>query len=179
MKRILVVLTAVALFGLPLTGFGMDLSEIKYGIHGGVMLPQGDLDDDANADMGYVVGGQMVLPTGIMDELMAGLSLDYVMTDGDYDMELSGIELMGLGRYVFDLGNDVKLFGQLGLGVLMWDFEIGSGWNKYEDDGTDFGFAIGGGLSFMENFEAVALYKSFDTGDTDAEYITLTVGYNF
>lgn len=178
MKKLLVALIAVACLGFPLTGFGASLDEIKFGIHGGVVLPQGDMDD-AGADMGFTFGGQALMPSGIMDELMFGASADYMMGDGDYDMEYSGIELLGFGRFVAELSSDMQIFGQLGLGFLMWDTEAEVpsyyGTVKYEDDGTDFGFAIGGGLAFMENFEAVALYKSFD----DADYISLTFGYNF
>ena len=55
---------------------------------------------------------------------------------------------------------------------IKWKVEADGGG---DDDGTDFGFAIGGGIGFMEKFEGVAMYKSFD----DAEYVTLTLGFNF
>ena len=51
-----------------------------------------------------------------------------------------------------------------------------AGFVEDEDDtDTEFGFAFGGGVKFMEKFEAMALYKSFG----DADYISITVGYVF
>ena len=177
----------VALFAFPVSGFCFDLSEMTYGVNGGVMLPQGDLDD-AGMDMGYTIGGQALMPSGVMDELTWGLSVSFGMMSGEekegnvkVEADLTIIEIMPTARYEFPVdAGDVKIFGQLGVGMAFGKMEIDyspEGWWGEDDDDTDneFGFAIGGGVGFMENFEAVALYKKFD----DAEYITLTVGYNF
>jgi opacity protein-like surface antigen len=187
MKRILVALTAVALFVFPLTGFGMDFSEIKYGINAGVMLPQGDLDD-MGLDMGYVIGGQAMMPSGVMDEMLIGLCLSAGMASGeqdsnngwasyeaDYDFKV--FEVLPTVRFEFPLdAADMKVFGQAGIGFAWGEVEVDvDGYGSESEDDTEFGFAVGGGLAFMENFEATALYKSFD----DADYVTITVGYNF
>lgn len=176
MKKVLLAVVAVCLLMFPASGFSLDMDEISFGLHGGVFLPQGDFDD-IGADMGFLFGGQAFMPSGMMDELAFGVSLDFGMTDGDYDLEYSGFELLCIARYYLPLDlSDLQVFGQLGLGFNMYDVE----WDipyygSYSDDGTEFGFALGGGVIFMENFEAAIMYKSFD----EADYITITVGYNF
>ncbi|MBU0991248.1 MAG: porin family protein [Proteobacteria bacterium] len=189
MKKLLVALITVALFAFPVAGFCLDLSEVTYGVNGGVLLPQGDLDD-AGMDMGYTIGGQGLMPSGVMDELSWGLCLSFGMMSGsesegsiDVDVDLTIIEVLPTARFEFPVdAGDVKIFGQLGIGMAFGKSKIdyspeypAYGLEDDDDSSNEFGFAIGGGVSFMENFEAVALYKSFD----DADYISLTIGYNF
>lgn len=187
MKKLLVVLMTVALFAFPVSGFCLDLSEMTFGVNGGLMLPQGDLDD-IGLDMGFVIGGQAMMPSGVMDELTVGLCVTAGMASGDYeesgwgysvegDIDFKMFEILPTARFTLPLdAGDIQVFGQAGVGFAWGEVEVDiDNYGSESDDDTEFGFAFGGGATFMENFEAVALYKKFD----DIEYITLTIGYNF
>ena len=167
MKKSGFVILVASLLVCPTKGMCMDWSLIQYNARGGLILPDND------ADLGIVLGGQALLPIEKGIKLSLGGSLDYSLAGGDADF--SGIEIMGIGRYDFDLKNGIRAFGQAGVGVLFWKMEYENEQVQLETDGTDLGLSIGGGLKFGENVEAMALIKLFDAANS----IALTIGYNF
>ena len=175
MKKLLVVLMTVALFAFPVSGFCLDLSEMTFGVNGGITWPLGDLDD-AEADMGFTFGGQALMPSGIMDELSFGGLLNYVTMDGDdWEDKTSIIEILPKARYTFADTGDFQIFGEVGVGLFRWDND--------DDDGMEIGLALGGGVKIAENMEVLGTYKRFkvdeDDLDMDVEYIAITFGYYF
>ena len=171
-KGLLVIVFAVCLM-LSTSGFAIEL-----GVKGGLHMPMGDYGD--LVDTGYTIGGQMKMPA--TDVVSWGVHAGYAMASGDFlgaDVDTTLIELYPFVDFYPVRTDRADVFLRGGLGFNMWDIEVDKpGHGSYSDDGTDMMIAAGGGVNFMKNFEAVALYNMV-FGDFDDSYFTLTIGYNF
>lgn len=183
MKKFIMAVVAVLLM-FPTAGFSFDLSEVTYGVFGGFIFPD-DAETpygDVGLDMGFTIGGQALMPSGMNDELSFGVQLAYSMTSGDktffgtkYDLDVKIIEIFPIARYNLDFeAGDMSFFCQAGLGFGNIDAEVSTSTGSGSDDETEFGFGFGGGVKVTENIEVVAMYKDFD-----GSFFSLTVGYNF
>lgn len=173
-KGLVVALFSAMFLLMSATGFAMEI-----GIKGGVHMPQGDYGD--LVDMGYMVGGQLKMPAS--DTLSWGVHLGYGMASGDFlgvDVDSTVIELYPFVDYYVSRTDKADVFLRGGLGFNMWEAEADSHYYglSMSEDGTDIMIAAGGGVNFMKNFEAVALYNHV-FGDFDDAYLTFTIGYNF
>lgn len=176
MKRKGVVVLFSAMFLLmSATCFAMQL-----GVKGGVHMPMGDYGD--LVDTGFTFGGQMKMPA--TDVLSWGVHATYSMASGDLlgvDVDSTMIELYPFVDFYPVRTDQADFFLRGGLGLNMWEIEADSHYYgvSMSEDGTDLMVAFGGGVNFMRNFEAVALYN-MGLGDLDdVEYFTFTIGYNF
>lgn len=168
MKKLFVIISVIAsLFVMPISGLCMDFSKIQFNAHGGLFFPDND------ADMGFTLGGHALYPfIETIAPLSMGVSLDYSTAGGDADFSM--IELMGIARYDFNVGQNLNFFAQAGVGVCKWEMEYDVNYRYYyynrhytvSADDTEFGISLGGGMKFMKNF-----------GEADS--FTVTVGYNF
>lgn len=132
-----------------------------------------------------LIGGHALYPfVSNLENLSMGVSLEYSAAGGVVDF--SAIELLEIARYEFDFGENIDVFAQAGIGVTKWEMEYERiyvryyyGYRNYtytvSRDDTEFGIALGGGIKFMEHFEAMTQVKFFGEADS----FTVTVDYNF
>ena len=188
--RNLIVWTFVALlaFAGPATA---QSTNFGLGAFAGVSMPMGDFGDDATggesgfAEMGFVGGLDLFFPLGMtglswltsasvsahsIDEETTGREGGYLfiplVTGARYDIAAGplGVFLTGQGGVVFNKGPD---------------FEPTVGETIESDWGTDFGFALGGGIQATENIYAGVKY--FPLGDVEfaGEATTSTQNVSF
>jgi opacity protein-like surface antigen len=175
MKKVLFVLVVAVALAFPTAAF----CQAGWGAYGGLLMPQGDLDDAV--DMGFALGAQWFTPYSGNDAMSWGVMGGFGMASGDrsiwgYDIEtdVRFIEIIPTGRYNFAPGENMSFFGQVGLGLNYVTVDADYyGYSNSESD-TEFGFTLGGGVQYSQ-YEGLIQYKSFN----DCQYITLTVGYNF
>lgn len=184
--RNLIVWTVVALlaFAGPATA---QSTNFGLGAFAGVSMPMGDFGDDASnesgfAEIGFVGGLDLFFPLGMtglswltsasvsahsIDEETTGSDGGYLfiplVTGARYDIAAGplGVFLTGQGGVVFNKGPS---------------FEPVLGETVESDWGTDFGFALGGGVQATENIYAGVKY--FPLGDVDFRYQDTDIGQN-
>ena len=184
--RKLIVWTFVALlaFAGPATA---QSTNFGLGAFAGVSMPMGDFGDDGDAEsgfaeLGFVGGLDLFYPLGFsglswltsasvsahsIDEETTGADGGYLfiplMTGARYDIAAGplGVFLTGQGGVVFSKGPS---------------FEPAIGETLESDWGTDFGFALGGGVQATENIYAGVKY--FPLGDLDFRYEDADIAQN-
>jgi hypothetical protein len=147
-------------------------------------MPTGDFSDAFKPGFGVAADAFVAIPiTGL--QVGGHIGYNRFGADDSFDDGNMGvIEILPSVRYTLSapLGM-MRAFGQLGVGVYNWSSELEMGAIKAEDDGTDFGFAIGAGLSgrvapTMELF-IMPMYNSIQTEDESTNYFTVNVGVMF
>ena len=131
----------------------------------------GDLFYALDAVPGLAVGGRLAWNRFGADDEVLGV-------DGG---NMSIIEILPSARYSFTpAGSQFGFFGQAGLGFYMWNTTIETFFGDIEDDGSDFGFYFGGGVTgeFTDtmSFVVMPLYHIINTEDESTNYFTLNLG---
>ena len=147
-------------------------------------MPSGDFSDSFKPGFGAAADAFVGIP---LSGLQFGGRIGYNSFGAEDDFDdgsMSIIEILPSVRYSLSapLGM-VSLFGQLGLGMYAWNSELDMGGVTVEDDGTDFGFALGVGASArvtptMKLF-LMPMYHSIQTEDDATNYTTLHIGIMF
>jgi opacity protein-like surface antigen len=180
MKKAILFILLVGLLSFPSTGF----SESGFGIYGGIFMPQGDMDD-LGYDAGFSGGLQWFSPLAEGSAFRYGFSAGFGRSSGDTEIygvdiqeDVTIIDVLANCRYYISPNTSTSLFFQAGAGLGVINIDVEGSYFGYtasaSESETKFGYALGGGLKFSQ-LETVMLYKSF----SDADYITLTLGYNF
>jgi hypothetical protein len=180
MKKAHVIIVLIVLLAFPVAGF----CESGFGIYGGVLMPQGDMDD-VGIDMGFTGGVQWFAPFSANGSASYGIAAGFGMASGDttlygvdIETDVTIVEILPTVRYNFAPGQSMGVIVQAGAGLGYINADAtGSAYGysaSASDSETEFGFALGGGLQFSQ-LETLVLYKSFN----DTEYFTITLGYNF
>ena len=186
MKRSLIgAAVALACICSATTASAQSVNPIKFGIAGGLSMPQGDFGDGFSS--GYNITGVLGFQAPMVP---VGLRLD-VGYNGFGEKNDSGVKaniLSGSVNGIFNLSMapmvSPYIIGGLGMyrSKLDFDEEIDDIPGVEENDAqTDFGFNGGIGVRFgLSGFStfAEARYHKV-TGDTDASYIPITFGIMF
>jgi hypothetical protein len=188
----LLLIVFIAVMGYGQTGEG------KFGIFGGLSMPQGEFadddfeDDSGFAKMGFCIGGEYVKQLN-----SPGLSwvtnISVVLNGLDEDPIAEGYEEMAYEDFTADAGSYINVPIMTGLRystetsptMQMYGIaQIGLNYMKYPtielqgDDGsadieidatTSFGFAIGGGIIMNNKFNIGIRYLTFGDQDVDGE----------
>ncbi len=145
-------------------------------------LPTGDFADIAK--LGYGVGADAFIGLPMIPIKLGGrVAYNRFGVNDDFDDGVSStIEILPSARYSIGLPMELlSVFAQIGLGMYKWETENGNG--KVENDGTDFGICVGGGvsggLSGTMSFVVMPLYHIVMRDDDDLTYLSLNVGIRF
>jgi hypothetical protein len=198
-KGLIILISAMCVL-ISSVGFAQVMENMQLGPKAGLHWPIGDYGDVA--DLGYTIGGQLKAP--INERWSWGVHFAYATADGDesvgatvsQDYDVSMFEIYPFVDYF--LARDYRVqesrmdfFLRGGLGLNFWEVDVnriqigpGAGVISRSEDDMDLMMAIGGGVNFLGNFEALVLYNRILTADFEGdkdinEYITLTIGYNF
>ncbi len=147
-------------------------------------LPTGDFADIAKVGYGAGVDAFIGLPM-IPIKLGGRVAYNRFGVNDDFDDGGSStIEILPSARYSIGLPMELlSVFAQIGLGMYKWETETENGNGKEENDGTDFGICVGGGvsggLSGTMSFVVMPLYHIVMTDDDNLTYVSLNVGIRF
>jgi hypothetical protein len=147
--------------------------------------PTGDFGDAFEA--GFGLGGDVFYALSSVPGLGIGGRVAwnrFGVDDSGFGIDggnMSIFEILPSARYSFTpAGSQFGFFGQAGLGMYAWNSTIETVFGDVEDDGTDFGFSIGGGATgrFTDtlSFVLMPLYHIINTEDESTNYFTLSFG---
>lgn len=168
-------MTAGAAYALPMVTLDAGIT---------LPMPTGDFSDSFKPGFGAAADAFVGIP---LTGFQAGgrIGYDHFGADDKYDDGSMGIvEILPSIRYSLSapLGM-MSVFGQLGVGMYKWSSEFETEGVTVKDDGTDFGFAIGAGLSgriapTMELF-LMPMYHNIQTEDKSTTFVTVHLGVMF
>ena len=183
MKKILLV-------GMMLTVFFAASAKAQVSFDGAVSfgLPTSDFGD--SFEPGFGIGGDLFYQVSSIPNLGLGGRLAwnrFNVDDGALGVNggnMSIIEILPSARYYFYVpDSQFNFFGQAGLGIYMWSSTIETVGRDFKDDGNDFGFCLGGGVSgkFTDtmSFVAMPLYHIISTENDKTTYLSLNFGIIF
>ena len=152
-------------------------------------MPTGDFSD--NYKPGFGAGADVFIGLPVLPTLKLGGRVAYNRfgAEDKFDEgDMSIIEILPSARFEISPPlSPVGGFAQLGVGIYNWGSELEmpsvSGLPKQEDDGTDFGICIGGGVKVKipgsVNLIAFPLYHIIFTEDENTNYVSLNFGIIF
>ena len=147
-------------------------------------MPSGDFADAYKP--GFGAGADVFVGLPMVPIKLGGhVAYNRFSADDDFDDGSSTIiEILPSARYTVGLPmSPVGFFGQLGLGMYNWSNEVEAGGVTMEDDGTDFGFAVGIGVTakFLPTmgFIVMPMYHTIMTEDENTNYISVNLGLTF
>ncbi|MBU0991247.1 MAG: hypothetical protein KJ737_02035 [Proteobacteria bacterium] len=168
----------------------LETDDLTYAVHGGPMDVQKGFEDKA-FNLGYFIGGKLLVPMKSPAGLTLGLGMDFCLMDGDEEVkDAYGIynaanhyklaDASLLARYTFLRFRDTTFFAQANGGCFWEKTEtnispLSITYESVTYENTGFCYSWGGGLTWIDHFELYALYNQFE----DNELLTITIGWVF
>ncbi len=168
-------MTAGAAYALPMVTLDAGIT---------LPMPTGDFSDSYKPGFGAAADAFVGIPlTGF--QVGGRIGYNRFAADNKFDDGSMGIvEILPSIRYSLSAPLGVmSVFGQLGVGMYNWSSELDTGLATVKKDGTDFGLAIGAGLSgriapTMKLF-IMPMYHTIQTEDKSTTYVTVHLGVMF
>ncbi len=161
-------------------------AQLRIDVTGAYTMPMGDFGDVSTP--GFGIGAEVFATLPMLPlELGGRVAYNRFGAEDDFDDgSTSIIEILPSARYVFGPPlSPVKIFGQLGVGLYNWnsEFEFKNIDQTMEDDGNDFGVALGlgirGKVGPIPGLIVLPMYHIIFTEDENTNYLALNVGVAF
>jgi len=178
--RTLIVLIMIAASSLiPMAASAQISSDVTFNLP----KPSGDFADLYKS--GYGAGADVFVGLPLLPIKLGGhvaynrFSADDEFNDGSSTI----IEILPSARYAIGLPmSPIGFFGQFGVGMYNWSNEIEAAGITTKTEGTDFGFAVGVGMTAKIpgfGFIVMPMYHAIMTEDDNINYISFNVGLTF
>ena len=178
--RTLIVLIIIAVSSLiPMTASSQISSDVTFNLP----MPSGDFADSFKP--GYGAGADVFVGFPLLPIKLGGhvaynrFSADDKLEDGSSTI----IEILPSVRYAVGLPmSPIGFFGQFGVGMYNWSNEIEAGGLTTKTDGTDFGVAVGVGVTAKIpgfGFIVMPMYHTIMAEDKNINYVSFNVGLTF
>jgi len=155
MKSKLIVMCGICMLALFPAASNAGVGDISVGGMLGLATSPGDAD--MGTGYGLLVGGGYQFMEGLIagkeDGIEGRFEIGYFSWSKDiygFEVKVTDTPLYFLGRYIYPINEEFKVYGEAGLSLNLWTAEVAAPWGlgKAKSSDTEIGFAIGGGCEY-------------------------------